>query len=1113
MRNLTPTQDNIWQRGDYSGPNRAMARVTIAHHDMVLHDLGYNVYADFIFGQQARTKELPNVKKLSWSRGADTDVASGTLELYNTAPQPLGTVFQPQWGLDQPGYYTFNRGSTSYSSRWGHEENEWKNLIVGDNILRTYEGYGFDPDVCPDADPNLVQTGMWIIKDVTYTASGLITIAFEDMGAILRDQVCFHPVIPPNFYPLSFTARPKTSGFTDGRIYTVSENANGSGGFKPPADWDGPTNAVTGIGVNDRNSGGAGDGKIVVTWSPAPAPPAGFTHVGYQLVIDGVRLGTIYTGTTATYNANNGNVYGVQVVNLYKRTKDGHEQVGDNGTPILAHPHYQYVVGAITNVVPQEGPPPGPGQPTVPFPTYVSFDVGYQLSYASIVLFKKNGSKKVFRHDPPTYDRQHVDLGESVVGWNVLVYPVLETVGNNVLKIGAGDLVSQDGSYLNPPTDGVPPHLPNPAPGAPVVTTKTGKKKVINPVNLGITLSNTSNTYYNKDKVIDAPMYGHHPHDALDNKDSTYWLSVGNEGPGEGFAYEWFEVNVKNQEVSEVSFKTAKGNYEVYLSVFSNGKWIHHKKTDVIGYNAKLPESHNGGNIPFCEIAHPGKTEGPHTITLRSPIPKVTKVRLTFHNLQDFNLGTYQYRAGLREINVFGTSTTTTSTTTTTTTTPPPVDGPPQDDNSPDITKTFTVYVPPAEIPGAGENPGTYEDYTDIVKLLLAWGGFFWPDGAKRMSCDGSETTYSWGDGPYGLKNVDPVLGDQESGRVWGDFMSTGTAGIVALPIPQWDKKSLLDSISYVRDIIGYLFFIDEEGAAVWRLPNIFAVGNYVGDRSAGASRVGQIVTIDETQTLMELRTKVSSRNVRERYFIAGVDGKTGALGQGFNPNPTGLRRVGGWTDQHFGSNVEAQIMVDQIALRALMAYRVDTIQVPGYPRIQVDDQVRIFEQTTSEGYLHYVRAISSNNDLENGVWTYDLDTNWLGESPFTKWAFDPAKLSQELQQYLTATEALGAQTFDPPPSAPDDPAPAPGSPPSNPPGATGNPAPSATPPTTKDVPKVAKLVKAAGQTTVYITDGITKRRVVNQADIDFLAKAGLVPTKTPTSILAAELNAIPTVP
>jgi hypothetical protein len=175
------------------------------------------------------------------------------------------------------------------------------------------------------------------------------------------------------------------------------------------------------------------------------------------------------------------------------------------------------------------------------------------------------------------------------------------------------------------------------------------------------------------------------------------------------------------------------------------------------------------------------------------------------------------------------------------------------------------------------------------------------------------------------------------------------------------------------------------------------------------------------------------------------------------------------------------------------MTYRVDTVQIAGYPGIQVDDQVRITEKVSGENFLHYVRGISSTNDLETGVWTYDLNTNWLGVDPFSTWLFNPSELSTELQQYLDATAAEGGSSFAPPPSnGSTDPT-------------TGG--------TTTQEDKVAKFIKVAANAAVYITDGLTKRHVANQAELDKLVQIGVVSSNTITTVTAGQLAAIPDAP
>jgi len=149
--------------------------------------------------------------------------------------------------------------------------------------------------------------------------------------------------------------------------------------------------------------------------------------------------------------------------------------------------------------------------------------------------------------------------------------------------------------------------------------------------------------------------------------------------------------------------------------------------------------------------------------------------------------------------------------------------------------------------------------------------------------------------------------------------------------------------------------------------------------------------------------SRLSSRSIRERVFVANLAGNFGAAVKGLNPYPSGLRRVGGYTDQHFLTEAECRIMADLIVLRQLFTYRTDTVRIPGLPAIQVDDQVRLVERISEEHYLHYVKSVSMEFDMKAGTYTYSLGTHWLGAAPFNNWTFDPANMSAETKAYLQA--------------------------------------------------------------------------------------------------------------
>jgi hypothetical protein len=455
-------------------------------------------------------------------------------------------------------------------------------------------------------------------------------------------------------------------------------------------------------------------------------------------------------------------------------------------------------------------------------------------------------------------------------------------------------------------------------------------------------------------------IFGHKPSHAFDGSDSTYWLSIGNALPSAGYSFEHIEGNCGNKTVAAVTYKVWGGPYRVYLSLRVNGVW---QGGTEIPYDETNPASApNGSNINFVAVQTVAR-EGTATFKLKHPVSKVERVRLTFTRLFNSGLGSFRYRAGVRDIECSSQKTVTTD--------------------------------------GGTHTEGDYANYTDIVKYLLASTGFHWPKSANSFLTysDGSRVT------------LEPTLNDPrlKKGRVWGDLQSSAPAGPNTLTAEIWDKKPVMDGIAYVRDVVGFIFCIDEQGAAVFRMPNIWTVGNYIGVNDPAAGRVNTLVEIDEKTTLLGLRARLTSRNIREHVIVANVAGKIGAVANGYNPitPDPGLRRVTIWTDQNFENETEARVMAELIAVRQMFTYRSDTIKIAGYPRIQIDDQVKIFERVTNEGYVHYVRSIRSSNDNESGEWTYDLTTNWLGETPGTSsWAFNPSALSAATQEYL---EALGA--------------------------------------------------------------------------------------------------------
>jgi hypothetical protein len=621
----------------------------------------------------------------------------------------------PQYDPEEfeiPGWFTPNRGEDT--SPWGYEENRWKNRIVPDRIIRTFEGYGFDPDVAPEKDPNLYPSGVWRIDEVEYTADGLINITCRDIGSILADQILFPPIVPFHEYPLQF------STMTDGK----------------------------------------------------------------------------------------------------------------NGRPEM----------------------------------------------------EQQARKHVLRNwFHPTYD---TDSNQAYVGKGIT-------------------------------DDGVPVVQPSGA------------------------------------------VRGHHGRHAFDGVQGNYWLSAGNL-PNASSAYEFIQGKFNARDVYGVRVNGWGGPYRAHISVYADGEWKGRKKIPY-RHEDKDATLNNNADIPFVRSFIIPKGES-IDVKLPKVISNATKIRLTVTDLYNSGVGYYRYRAGIKNFEV-----------------------------SRDIE---TVE------PGDKYVDGNYKDYSDIVRWLCAWGGFYWPHAGHRYNkfryVDNTTMTFD----PASEFDLFP---ESRGGNIWGVVKNTGTFGIVDHGIEVWDKKPILDGIKYVKDIVGFNFYIDENGGIVWRRPNIYEKNNHVYPITGGPETTDttNAILIDEDTTLLGLSAKFSNSNLRERVFVANVNGKFGAVVKGEVFTHSHLRRVAGWTDENFENERECRNMAKQIALRQALTYREDNVIIPGNPAIQVDDQIRLRERVTGEQFRHYVKSISSDLDLSQGKWTYTMGTHWLGEQPGAKWWFDINVLDDRERAYL----------------------------------------------------------------------------------------------------------------
>lgn len=361
-----------------------------------------------------------------------------------------------------------------------------------------------------------------------------------------------------------------------------------------------------------------------------------------------------------------------------------------------------------------------------------------------------------------------------------------------------------------------------------------------------------------------------HPREAEPDKYQdrlTYWMGTGQDSP---HSFVWWQYNVKASRkklnIAGVRLRMWGGPYRVYISVHNGKKWCGKKRIPYApnGIAGTPGNVDIGANIPFMK-----SVVADRFVQFDAILPRRVRcrhLRITITQLKQRGVGEHPWAGGIREVKLY-------------------------------TAKKFkSLHF------GKGHKlkvVGNYNDFTWIIKWTCAWAGWFWPPNSTGLDFIQRQGQLS-GDPPY-KEWVSYGYADNAMsgfGRVWGDFMRSGTKGVADLTVDMFDKKPMMDIINYVRDLLGYIFFIDEYGGVVWRQPNVWSLGNYRSYESLlrpERSRTSNIVTIRDTETLLDYSTTLDSSNIRERIFVANAVGGVGSVIKGFNPNPTGLVRTAGY--------------------------------------------------------------------------------------------------------------------------------------------------------------------------------------------------------------------------
>lgn len=281
-------------------------------------------------------------------------------------------------------------------------------------------------------------------------------------------------------------------------------------------------------------------------------------------------------------------------------------------------------------------------------------------------------------------------------------------------------------------------------------------------------------------------------------------------------------------------------------------------------------------------------------------------------------------------------------------------------------------------------------DWSEIVVDFLLWAGFFF----QQAVPGGSEP---------------PVYGLIEN---TGAFNSVGP-----IPPDTFDKLQLIDCIKAIRDTVGFVFRVQEDGSAKFTPANIWSAGNYF---NTNGSPTAEIPVLDERLSLTDYIQTNSDQSLRSEIIVSAVDPYL----FGGTPNDVTVTRLIPSNIQTLhGIQKPAMIGVplnvpvtaqDQDLLAEIQGLfcwlGMRTGQVSGLvdPAICPDDQIRIYERSTGETAIHYVTGVHTEHDLDSGQWLATYTTQWMGDSD--SWA-----ISSSFDSFFGAGAGgiLNNETFD----------------------------------------------------------------------------------------------------
>lgn len=907
--------------------------------------------------------EVPNVKTLTTSRSIDQDAATFDIVIYNQKMFDNNAAPDDGEEAGQPGYYTFSRGASIDSiGRWGQTANDWANLLVPNALLRTYQGYGGTDKTLQDAidDGNIILTGVWLVDHAEIHTDGLIHLTGRDMAKLLIDQQLYMPLIPKTQYPLT---------------YYRFQNFNQ------------PVHATTKTVVSTTQSQ-IPSGERVCNYETSEVDAWYDGVYGHDMSLHGHHPSEAFDGNTDTYYLGVGNsrADAAFAVAYLQAT------CGETVNAVYIHPwagNYTCYVSIMERGV-WQGADTIPYDPTELYgtqPTVV--DTGANIPYVMSFGVPWETPTQVVL--PRVYQADRVRIS-----FRDLTYtefgPWHYRAGVREFRLRATGTATQSSSSTNVQQPFFETADAHPSSG--YLTADMWRQldafgdARLEPLDAGpavtqdevwcVRFTPTGLGYYVLTRLGHISSYG----DAVRYGDPAT----------DGFTTAGFGGDPEH----------LYGCTDMALTSTGAGYWVLDRTGtiwsygDAAIYTVVTPTNHGDGTS-FCvsmDSTPPGTAQGVWVLDANGTV--FNRGAATYYgSVSPYYNTTLHTPASLRKeganrirrtsagdgywiatragrVKVFGSATDYGGSvaafdpsyfTHTTGLIPHP-------DNSGYLLMRADGHITDygispqtwdygSPIPGGQaqlRKDGNYLDYSDIIKDLALWAGF---------------TFYDSG------------LASNETPSVYGNIESTGAFSYETLPPDIFDKHPVIDAMHALKEVVGYLLWVDDEGAFRFESPNWWAPGNF----DETGTHITTLPVVDEAITLINYSATVADDPLRSLIIISSEDpDATGATTVTTRLIPAtkkllrGLVKPAMWINGYFLAPEEQKLMAELIALHVNFQSRVGQVTCAANPAIQINDQVRIFERQTADTYIHYVRGVDTTHDLDSGSYTMTLTTHWLGD-------------------------------------------------------------------------------------------------------------------------------------